>query len=76
MDYVHNDVCFLSLHDSVYSLWHRMVLYMMYYPSHLKYAAVEVDMHDNRPATQIKTSVKRDEWQLSIVLSWVVLLYT
>lgn len=53
-----------------------MVLYMMYYPSHLKYAAVEVGMHDDRPPTRIKTSVKRDEWQLSIVLSWVVLLYT
>ncbi|KAF7792191.1 hypothetical protein EIP86_003223 [Pleurotus ostreatoroseus] len=35
-----------------------MVLYMMYYPSHLKYASVDVDMHDNRPPLHIKTSVK------------------
>ena len=53
-----------------------MVLYMIYYPQHLKFVTVDVDTHDNQPLLHVKTSLKREEWQLSIILSWVVLLYT
>ncbi|KAI0088322.1 hypothetical protein BDY19DRAFT_994229 [Irpex rosettiformis] len=47
-----------------------LVLYMLYYPSHLKFATVDVD---GRP---VKTEIKRDEWRLSITLSWIVFLFT
>ncbi|KAJ3552044.1 hypothetical protein NM688_g4365 [Phlebia brevispora] len=53
-----------------------MGLYMLYYPSHLKYATTDADLHDSRPPLSAKTAVKRDEWRLSIILSWVVFLYT
>ena len=43
---------------------------MLYYPTHLKYATVDVD---GRP---VKTEIKQDEWRLSITLSWVVFLFT
>ncbi|KAI0316036.1 hypothetical protein OF83DRAFT_1129072 [Amylostereum chailletii] len=52
-----------------------LVLYMIYYPPHLKYATVSVDMHDTRPPESIKTNIKSDSWQLSIILSWVVLIH-
>lgn len=58
------------------TLNHRLVLYMMYYPVHLKYTIVDVDQHDNRPPQHIKTGVKQDAWRLSITLAWVVFLYT
>lgn len=52
-----------------------LVLYMIYFPPHLKFAEVDVDLHDNRPPHHIKTSVKSDSWRLSIILSWVVLVH-
>ncbi|TFY54462.1 hypothetical protein EVJ58_g8851 [Rhodofomes roseus] len=52
-----------------------LVLYMIYYPPHLKYSEVDVDLHDNRPPQHVKTSVKTDAWRLSITLSWVVFLH-
>ncbi|CCM05384.1 uncharacterized protein FIBRA_07600 [Fibroporia radiculosa] len=48
---------------------------MVYYPTHLKYAEVNLDLHDSRPPHRIKTAVKSDEWRLSIILSWVVLFH-
>ena len=56
--------------------FYRLVLYMIYYPPHKKYATVDLDSHDNRPPQHVKTGVKSDEWRLSIILAWVVLLYT
>ncbi|KAF9463196.1 hypothetical protein BDZ94DRAFT_1289848 [Collybia nuda] len=47
------------------------VLYMFYYPVHLKYAEIDVDTHDTRPPIHVKTPIKTDEWRLSITLSWV-----
>ena len=47
------------------------VLYIVYYPSHLKYATTSMDDHDTRPPS-VKTNVKTYDWHLSIVLSWVV----
>lgn len=52
-----------------------LVLYMIYYPPHLKYTEVAVDLHDNRSPQLIKTQVKSDTWRLSIILSWVVFLH-
>ena len=54
----------------------RLVLYMIYYPPHLKYATITLDAHDSRPPQHVQTNIKQDEWRLSITLSWVVLLYT
>ncbi|KZT63499.1 hypothetical protein DAEQUDRAFT_733754 [Daedalea quercina L-15889] len=52
-----------------------LVLYMIYYPPHLKYTEIDVDLHDNRPPQHVKTSVKTDTWRLSITLSWVVFIH-
>ncbi|KAG5643612.1 hypothetical protein DXG03_000620 [Asterophora parasitica] len=52
-----------------------LVLYMIYYPSHLKYAEIDVDTHDTRPPIHVKTPVKSDEWKLSIALTWVTALH-
>ncbi|KAH9927539.1 hypothetical protein B0H21DRAFT_763138 [Amylocystis lapponica] len=52
-----------------------LVLYMIYYPPHLKFVEVELDMHDSRPPHHIKTPVMSDDWRLSIILSWVVFLH-
>ncbi|KDQ32676.1 hypothetical protein PLEOSDRAFT_1032971, partial [Pleurotus ostreatus PC15] len=55
-----------------------MVLYMIYYPSHLKYVAANEheDNHDTRPSSSpIKKPMKRAEWSLSIILSWVVVVH-
>ncbi len=49
-----------------------MVLYMLYYPPHLKYLELSIDTHDSRPPRLVKTPTKSSEWRLSILLSWVV----
>ncbi|RPD55473.1 hypothetical protein L226DRAFT_538715 [Lentinus tigrinus ALCF2SS1-7] len=48
-----------------------LVLYMIYYPPELKYVEVDVDL-PNEPPQHIKTPVKREQWKLSITLSWVI----
>ena len=52
-----------------------LVLYMIYFPPHLKYTEVDVDLHNNRPPRRVKVSVKSDAWRLSIILSWAVLIH-
>ncbi|OBZ66346.1 Uncharacterized protein C4C5.03 [Grifola frondosa] len=52
-----------------------LVLYMLYYPSHLKYTGLDVDLHDNRPPHHMKTPVRSEGWRLSIILSWVVFIH-
>ncbi|KAI0060536.1 hypothetical protein BV25DRAFT_1858796 [Artomyces pyxidatus] len=52
-----------------------LVLYMIYYPQHLKYATVPVDTYDSRPSEYVKTNIKSHDWQLSITLSWVVFIH-
>ncbi|KAI0640454.1 hypothetical protein C8Q79DRAFT_996167 [Trametes meyenii] len=52
-----------------------LVLYMIYYPPHLKYVELDVDMPNNLPPRHVKTLVKREGWKLSITLSWVVFLH-
>ncbi len=45
---------------------------MIYYPPHRKYVEVDVDLPNDMPPQHIKTHVKREEWKLSITLSWVI----
>ncbi|KAI0768329.1 hypothetical protein BD413DRAFT_135076 [Trametes elegans] len=52
-----------------------LVLYMIYYPPHLKYVEVDVDLPNNLPPRHVRTPIKREGWKLSITLSWVVLFH-
>jgi len=52
-----------------------LVLYMIYYPPHLKYAVASIDTHDMRGIQHVKTNVKTDNWRLSITLSWAVAIH-
>ncbi|KAF8075944.1 hypothetical protein FPV67DRAFT_1469828 [Lyophyllum atratum] len=52
-----------------------LVLYLIYYPPHLKYAEIDVDTHDTRPPVHVKTPIKSDDWRLSIILAWVVAIH-
>lgn len=46
-----------------------LILYMIYYPEELKY---EFDSTSEAPGTIRKAPKKRDEWQTSIILAWIV----
>jgi hypothetical protein len=48
-----------------------LVLYMIYYPPHLKYLAVDVPVPGSSPA-HVQTHVRTDAWRTSVVLAWVV----
>lgn len=54
----------------------RMVLYMIYFPPHLKYvSAIALDSNESgHSPPKPKAAVKSDTWRLSIILSWVVAL--
>ena len=52
------------------------MLYILYYPEHLKYTTIDLDQAEGGPTQHIKTGVKQDEWGLSVTLAWVVFLYT
>ncbi|KAK7678036.1 hypothetical protein QCA50_018977 [Cerrena zonata] len=54
-----------------------LVLYIIYYPPHLKYISVSLDDSINNGVAPrlVKTSVKSDNWRLSIILSWVVFIH-
>ncbi|KAI8972398.1 hypothetical protein BD414DRAFT_469382 [Trametes punicea] len=52
-----------------------LVLYMIYYPPHLKYVELDVSVSNDLPPQHVKTPVKREGWKLSIILSWVVFLH-
>ncbi|EEB91816.1 hypothetical protein MPER_09766 [Moniliophthora perniciosa FA553] len=49
------------------------VLYMIYYPPHLKYKERHLDVHDSRPRIGIKIGKRTKEWRLSIALSGVAI---
>ncbi|KIY66362.1 hypothetical protein CYLTODRAFT_377869 [Cylindrobasidium torrendii FP15055 ss-10] len=50
-----------------------MILYMIFYPPHLKYHGLEVhqDSEANPTPTKLPTAYKSSEWRLSIFLSWL-----
>jgi len=47
------------------------VLYMIYYPEHLKYVEIGIEVNEPFPPITVKTPVKSREWGLSIVLAWI-----
>ena len=63
-----------SVHNLSYTIC-SLVLYMIYYPSHLKYASAEIRSPDVGEVQRIKTDIKSDHWRLSITLSWVVFVH-
>ncbi|KAG7095524.1 hypothetical protein E1B28_006262 [Marasmius oreades] len=46
------------------------VLYMIYYPPHLRYQG-RTELHDSRPPLGLRKPRKTPEWRTSIALSWV-----
>jgi uncharacterized protein with PQ loop repeat len=49
-----------------------LVLYIIYYPPNLKYLTVEFSPVAGASPAYIQTNVRTDEWQLSVILAWVV----
>jgi len=75
---VHHNVCHRSycvLHMINDFLNSSLVLYMIYYPPHLKYAEIEIDTHDARPVQHYVTPIRSDDWRLSKTLSSVVAIH-
>ncbi|KAF8273583.1 hypothetical protein EI94DRAFT_1715328 [Lactarius quietus] len=52
-----------------------LVLYIIYFPPHLKYVTLDLDGHDSRPPERVKTNLKSDNWRLSVTLSWIVFIH-
>jgi hypothetical protein len=52
-----------------------LILYMIYFPPHLKYVTLDIEGDESQPPERVKTNLKSDSWRLSIVLSWVVLIH-
>lgn len=49
-----------------------LVLYMIYYPTRLKYVDIDIPAHDSLPPQHVKTKLRSDEWRLSVIVSWAV----
>jgi len=49
-----------------------LVLYMIYYPPHLKYIIAEISPVPGASPAHIQTNVRTDEWQISVLLAWAV----
>ncbi|KAG5716167.1 hypothetical protein E4T56_gene10688 [Termitomyces sp. T112] len=52
-----------------------LVLYIIYYPPHLKYIRFAAGTHHTRQPIHVKTPIKSPEWRLSIILAWVVAIH-
>ncbi|KAH9077754.1 hypothetical protein EDB83DRAFT_2636141 [Lactarius deliciosus] len=52
-----------------------LVLYIIYFPPHLKYVTLDIVSHDSQPPERVKTNLKSDNWRLSIILSWIVFIH-
>lgn len=52
-----------------------LVLYMIYYPPHLKRVQLEIDAHDSHPAQRVQANLKSDEWRLSVIVSWATVVH-
>lgn len=46
------------------------ILYMKFYPEHLKYVEIDIEAPDT-PLIQIQTPIKSSEWRASIVCAWI-----
>jgi uncharacterized protein with PQ loop repeat len=49
-----------------------LILYVVYYPPHLKYVTVEFSPVAGASPAHIQTNLRTDEWQLSVIIAWVV----
>ena len=47
------------------------VLYMIYYPEHLKYVELDLERTPLLPPIHVKIPVKSDEWRISIIVAWI-----
>ncbi|KAF9553999.1 hypothetical protein CPC08DRAFT_208796 [Agrocybe pediades] len=47
------------------------VLYMLYYPEHLKYVQIDIEEGDEHRHIPVKTPVRSEEWRLSVILAWI-----
>ncbi|KAF8497451.1 hypothetical protein F5888DRAFT_1698061 [Russula emetica] len=52
-----------------------LVLYILYFPPHLKYVTLDIEGDELRPSERVKTNLKSDSWRLSITLSWIVIIH-
>ncbi|KAH9968016.1 hypothetical protein BC827DRAFT_1169763 [Russula dissimulans] len=52
-----------------------LVLYLLYFPPHLKYVTLDIDGDETRPSERVKTNLRSDTWRLSITLSWTVFIH-
>ncbi|KAH9974375.1 hypothetical protein BGW80DRAFT_1436912 [Lactifluus volemus] len=52
-----------------------LILYIIYFPPHLKYVTFDIEGDESQPPERIKTNLKSDSWRLSIVLSWIVFIH-
>ena len=52
-----------------------LVLYILYFPPHLKYVTLDIEGDELRPSERVKTNLKSDSWRLSIILSWIVFIH-
>jgi hypothetical protein len=67
------DYFFLS--DGLINMERSLVLYMIYYPSRLKYVDIDIPAHDSLPPQHVKTKLRSDEWRLSVIVSWAVAIH-
>jgi hypothetical protein len=52
-----------------------LVLYIIYFPPHLKYVTLDIEGNDLQPPERVKTNLKSDSWRLSVLLSWIVVIH-
>ena len=55
--------------------WCSFVLYMIYYPAHLRYVESGVLESELQPLLHTKTRVMSKEWALSIVMAWITAIH-
>ncbi|PPQ74468.1 hypothetical protein CVT26_001105, partial [Gymnopilus dilepis] len=51
------------------------ILYMTYYPPHLRYVGVSLDELEEQSPGRVKTPVMSSEWRLSIILAWLTVIH-
>lgn len=58
-------------------IFHRLVLYLIYFPPHLKF--VQLPQQQANPTEPLLTpslsNVKSDDWRLAVTLAWVVAIH-
>ena len=75
---IHRHVRFVLPHAPIrYRLTdpHSLVLYIIYFPPHLKYVTLDIDADESRPSERVRTDIKSDTWRLSVILSWIVAIH-